>query len=85
VLATPIGLQIDMSILKSPILNAGRLSDGRYKFSFATDTGTLFCEISATKSKDKVDVRSDSQKRSDALDRLRRLVKELDWVLADLA
>jgi hypothetical protein len=28
------------------ILNIGKISDTRFKFSFATDEGTLFCEIS---------------------------------------
>jgi hypothetical protein len=29
-----------------PVLNIGKLSDTRYKFSFATEEGSLFCEIS---------------------------------------
>jgi hypothetical protein len=29
-----------------PVLNIGKISDTRYKFSFATEEGSLFCEIS---------------------------------------
>jgi hypothetical protein len=29
-----------------PVLNIGKISDSRFKFSFATEEGTLFCEIS---------------------------------------
>jgi hypothetical protein len=28
------------------VLNIGKISDTRFKFSFAADEGTLFCEIS---------------------------------------
>jgi hypothetical protein len=70
---------------RAPIFNVGRLSDGRYKFSFSTSAGTLFCEISATRIKDGPDSRSDDQKKSEAIDKLKRLVQELGTVLKDLS
>ena len=68
-----------------PTLNVGRLSNGRYKFSFCTSAGTLFCEISAARSKEEADRRSDEQKKSEALERLRRLTQELDSILREIA
>ena len=66
-----------------PVLNVGRLSDGRYKFCFATNAGTLFTEISVAKVKGGRDLRSDDQKMSEALTSLKRVARELDVAISE--
>jgi hypothetical protein len=71
------------AVLK-PILNIGRISDGRYKFSFSTDEdeGTLFCEVSVGRGSDAS--ASDDQKRDKAICKLKRLLTEIDKVIKKL-
>jgi hypothetical protein len=66
-----------------PILSVGKLSDGRYKFSFATHGGTLFSEVSVAKITASSDSRSDDDKKSEALKALHRLVKDLDAAITE--
>jgi hypothetical protein len=66
-----------------PILSVGKLSDGRYKFSFATHGGTLFSEVSVAKITASPDSRSDDDKKSEALKALHRLVRDLDAAIAE--
>ena len=66
-----------------PVLSVGKLSDGRYKFSFATHGGTLFSEVSVAKIAVSPDFRSDDDKKSEALQALHRLVRELDAAIAE--
>jgi hypothetical protein len=68
-----------------PVLSVGKLSDGRYKFSFATHGGTLFSEVSVAKITVSPDSRSDDDKKSEALKALHRLVKELDAAITESA
>jgi hypothetical protein len=67
--------------VKKPVLNVGRLSDGRYKFGFSSQDGTIFCELSAPKPDTADDERSDDQKLLEAVSKLRRLVKGLLVIL----
>ena len=75
-----------MSVMPTliPVLNMGKLSDGRYKFSFATSAGTLFSEVSVGKRKAGSDERSDEEKRADALTALGRIAQELKIAIQGL-
>jgi hypothetical protein len=64
------------------ILNIGKISDTRFKFSFATDEGTLFCEISVSKAAD--GTVSDEQKQKEAVAKLKRLIEALGTAMKDL-
>ena len=66
-----------------PVLSVGKLSDGRYKFSLATHGGTLFSEVSVSKITTSPDLRSDDDKKSEALKALHHLVRELGAVIAE--
>jgi hypothetical protein len=65
-----------------PILNIGKISDGRYKFSFLTDEGTMFCEVSVTKDIDAS--LSDEQKKAEAISKMKRLLTEIDKLIKDM-
>jgi hypothetical protein len=65
-----------------PVLNIGKISDGRFKFSFATEEGTLFCEISVPmKAGSAV---SDDLRRRVAVAKLKRLLEAVDTAMKDL-
>jgi hypothetical protein len=64
------------------ILNIGKISDSRFKFSFVTEEGTLFCEISVPKRAD--GPVSDEQKKSEAVAKLKRLLEGIGTVAKDL-
>jgi hypothetical protein len=66
-----------------PVLNVGKLSEDRFKFSFVTNTGTLFSEVSVLRGRDGEDARSEEQKQMEALRRLKLIAKELDSAIAD--
>jgi hypothetical protein len=64
------------------ILNIGKISDTRFKFSFATDEGTLFCEISAPmKAGDRV---PDELRQRAAVAKFKRLLEGVGTALKDL-
>jgi hypothetical protein len=64
------------------ILNIGKISDTRFKFSFATDEGTLFCEISVPmKAGDTV---PDELRQRAAVAKLKRLLEGMGRALKDL-
>jgi hypothetical protein len=65
-----------------PVLNIGKISDSRYKFSFATEEGTLFCEISVPM-KTGVAVHDDLRQRV-AVAKLRRLLEAMGASMKDL-
>ena len=75
-----------MSVMPTlmPVLNMGKLSDGRYKFSFATSAGTLFSEVSVAMRKPSLDSRSDEEKRADAFKALERIALELKITIQEL-
>jgi hypothetical protein len=64
------------------ILNIGKISDTRFKFSFAAEEGTLFCEISVSKGAD--GSVSDEQKKSEAVAKLKRLLEGIGTAVKDL-
>jgi hypothetical protein len=64
-----------------PILNIGKISDSRDKFSFSTDEGTLFCEVSVGKGSGETGQQSDEQKKAEAISKLKRLLSEIDNVI----
>jgi hypothetical protein len=65
-----------------PVLNIGKISDTRFKFSFATDEGTLFCEISVPmKAGDTV---PDDLRRRVAVAKLKRLLEAMGETMNDL-
>jgi len=65
-----------------PVLNIGKISDSRFKFSFATEEGTLFCEVSVPM---KVGVAvSDDLRRRVAVAKLKRLLEAMDTAMKDL-
>jgi hypothetical protein len=64
------------------ILNIGKISDTRFKFSFATDEGTLFCEISVPmKAGDTV---PDELRQRAAIAKFKRLLEGVGTALKDL-
>jgi hypothetical protein len=64
-----------------PVLNIGKISDSRFKFSFATEEGTLFCEISVPmKAGGAV---SDDLRRRVAVAKLKRLLEAMDTAMKD--
>ena len=64
------------------ILNIGKISDTRFKFSFATDEGTLFCEISVPmKAGDTV---PDVLRQRAAIAKFKRLLEGVSTALNDL-
>jgi hypothetical protein len=65
-----------------PVLNIGKISDTRYKFSFATEEGTLFCEISVPM-KAGVAVHDDLRQRV-AVAKLKRLLEAMGASMKDL-
>jgi hypothetical protein len=65
-----------------PVLNIGKISDTRFKFSFAADEGTLFCEISVPL-KGGVTVPDELRQRA-ALGKLKRLLEALGETIEDL-
>jgi hypothetical protein len=65
-----------------PVLNIGKISDTRYKFSFATEEGTLFCEISIP-IKTGVVVHDDLRQRV-AVAKLKRLLEAMSASMKDL-
>ena len=67
-----------------PVLNVGKLSDGRYKFSFVSSAGTLFSEVSVAKKLANPDARSDEQQQSEALKALLRIARELNIAIQEL-
>jgi hypothetical protein len=67
---------------RTPVLNIGKISDSRFKFSFATEEGTLFCEISVPM-KVGVAVSDDLRKRV-AVAKLKRLLEAMDTAMKDL-
>jgi hypothetical protein len=64
------------------ILNIGKISDTRFKFSFATDEGTLFSEISVPL-KAGVTVPDELRQRA-AVAKLKRLLEGISTALKDL-
>jgi hypothetical protein len=64
------------------VLNIGKISDSRFKFSFATEEGTLFCEISVPM-KTGVAVSDDLRQRA-AVAKLKRLLEAMDTAMKDL-
>jgi hypothetical protein len=64
------------------ILNIGKLSNTRFKFSFATDEGTLFCEISLPAAAD--GILSDEQRKREAVAKLKRLLEGISTVVKGL-
>jgi hypothetical protein len=65
-----------------PVLNIGKISDSRFKFSFATEEGTLFCEISVPmKTGGAV---SDDLRQRVAVAKLKRLLEAMDTAMKDL-
>jgi hypothetical protein len=64
------------------ILNIGKISDTRFKFSFATEEGTLFCEISVSMGAD--GAVSDEQKKNEAVAKLKRPLEGIGTVVKDL-
>ena len=65
-----------------PVLNIGKISDTRFKFSFATEQGTLFCEISVPM-KAGVAVHDDLRQRV-AVAKLKRLLEAMGASMKDL-
>ena len=65
-----------------PVLNIGKISDTRFKFSFATDEGTVFCEISVPM-KAGVTVPDDLRQRV-AVAKLKRLLEAMGETMKDL-
>jgi hypothetical protein len=65
-----------------PVLNIGKISDTRFKFSFATDEGTLFCEISIPM-KAGGNVPDDLRQRV-AVAKLKRLLEAMGETMNDL-
>jgi hypothetical protein len=65
-----------------PVLNIGKISDSRFKFSFATEEGTLFCEISVPM-KAGIAVSDDLRQRV-AVAKLKRLLEAMDTTMKDL-
>jgi hypothetical protein len=65
-----------------PVLNIGKISDTRYKFSFATEEGTMFCEISVPM-KAGIAVPDDLRKRV-AVAKLKRLLEAIGASMKDL-
>jgi len=65
-----------------PVLNIGKISDTRFKFSFATDEGTLFCEVSVPM-KAGVTVPDDLRQRV-AVAKLKRLLEAMGETMKDL-
>jgi len=65
-----------------PVLNIGKISDTRYKFSFVTEEGTLFCEVSVPM-KAGVAVHDDLRQRV-ALAKLKRLLDAMEASIKDL-
>ena len=83
-LAQSRGRGVSMATLATgkPVLNIGKISDTRFKFSFATDEGTLFCEISIPmKAGDTV---PDDLRRRVAVAKLKRLLEAMGETLNDL-
>ena len=65
-----------------PVLNIGKISDTRFKFSFAADEGTLFCEISVPL-KGGVTVTDELRQRA-AVAKLKRLLEAIGAAIEDL-
>jgi len=65
-----------------PVLNIGKISDTRFKFSFAANEGTLFCEISVPM-KAGVTVPDELRQRA-AVAKLKRLLEALGETIEDL-
>jgi hypothetical protein len=65
-----------------PVLNIGKISDTRFKFSFATDEGTVFCEISVPM-KAGVTV-PDGLRQRVAVAKLKRLLEAMGETTKDL-
>jgi hypothetical protein len=65
-----------------PVLNIGKISDSRYKFGFATEEGTLFCEISVPM-KSGLAVSDDLRQRV-AVAKLKRLLEAMGTAMKDL-
>jgi hypothetical protein len=64
------------------VLNIGKISDTRFKFSFATDEGTVFCEISVPM-KAGATVPDDLRQRV-AVAKLKRLLQTMGETMKDL-
>jgi hypothetical protein len=77
------GIAMSRNRVFAPVLNIGKLSEDRYKFSFATTMGTLFSEISVRMNSSILDPRSEEQKMGDALLALRRIAQELEIAIAE--
>jgi hypothetical protein len=78
------GRGVSMATLATgkPVLNIGKISDTRFKFSFATDEGTLFCEISIPmKAGDTV---PDDLRQRVAVAKLKRLLEAMGETMNDL-
>jgi hypothetical protein len=65
-----------------PVLNIGKISESRFKFSFATEEGTLFCEISVPM-KAGAAVPDDLRQRV-AVAKLKRLLEATNTAVSDL-
>jgi hypothetical protein len=76
------GLSMATHATGGPVLNIGKISDTRFKFSFAADEGTMFCEISVPlKAGGTV---PDELRQRAAVAKLKRLLEALGKTIEDL-
>jgi hypothetical protein len=64
-------------------LNIGKFGDGHYKFSMDTDDGRIICDVSVKRRPGPPDMRSDDEKKSEALGKAKALAQALDKAIID--
>jgi hypothetical protein len=70
--------------MSDAVLIIGKWSPNLYKFTFSTDDGKLVGEISVAMPKGRADNRSDDEKKTEALGKLKFLIKSLDLSILNM-
>jgi hypothetical protein len=70
--------------MSDAVLIISKWSPNLYKFTFSTDDGQLVGEISVAMPKGRADNRSDDEKKTEALGKLKFLIKSLDLSILNM-
>ena len=70
--------------MSDAVLIISKWSPNLYKFTFSTDDGKLVGEISVAMPKGRADNRSDDEKKTEALGKLKGLIKSLDLSILNM-
>jgi hypothetical protein len=70
--------------MSDAVLIISKSSPNLYKFTFSTDNGQLVCEISVAMPKGRTDDRSDEEMKTEALGKLKFLIKSLDLSILNM-